>query len=64
MNLLRKLIGLLRASFVVSRYPNCHSTVHLGMNVRVYNKENLVMEEDTNIDRGAIIMNTRAKVIF
>lgn len=30
----------------------------------VYNHDNLIMAERTNIDAGAIIMNTRSKVIF
>ena len=64
MNMIKKIISYLRSRILLYRYPNCHSSVHIGMDVRVYEKKNLVMEEETNIDRGAIIMNTRAKVIF
>lgn len=64
MNMIKKIISYLRSRILLYRYPNCHPSVHIGMDVRVYEKKNLVMEEETNIDRGAIIMNTRAKVIF
>lgn len=46
------------------KYVNCDKSAQIGLHVRCYNKANLVMAEDTNIDRGAIIMNSRAKVIF
>ena len=64
MNFIKQIVLRLRSLWIVKSYPNCHPSIHLGMNVRVYNKKNLIMEEDTNIDRGAIIMNTQAKVIF
>ena len=63
MNFIKQIVLRLRSLWIVKSYPNCHPSIHLGMNVRVYNKKNLIMEEDTNIDRGAIIMNTQAKVI-
>lgn len=50
--------------FINSRYPNVSKNVHLGLRMRVYNRENLIMEDNTNIDRGAIIMNTRARLIM
>ena len=61
---LRRIVSYLYSRMMVCRYPNCHPSAHLGLNVHVYQRKNLVMEEKTNIDRGAIIMNGRAKVIF
>lgn len=60
--MIKKIISYLRSRILLYRYPNCHSSVHIGMDVRVYEKKNLVMEEETNIDRGAIIMNTRERL--
>ncbi len=45
-------------------YPNIDKTARIGEYVKVYNVSNLYMEENTNIDAGATIMNTRAKVYF
>lgn len=45
-------------------YKNVHCTCHLGGNVKVYCKANLVMAEQSNINAGAVIMNTRAKFIM
>lgn len=36
----------------------------LGRNLTVYNKDNLVMEDETNLDAGGVVMNTRAKFIM
>lgn len=49
---------------------NCWKFKHItlssriGRGVVVYNSDNLVMEEHTNIDAGGVIMNTRAKFIM
>lgn len=51
-------------SFLRRRYPNISSTTRIGRNVKVRNPWNLVMEENTNIDADAFIMNTRAKLVF
>lgn len=40
------------------------STAYLAPGVNVYSNDNLIMEENTNIDSGGIIMNTRAKFIM
>jgi len=45
-------------------YPHIDKTARIDSSVKVYNPSNLYMEELTNIDAGATIMNTRAKVIF
>lgn len=41
-----------------------NKTARLDHRTTIYNHDNLVMEAHTNIDSGATIMNTRAKVIF
>ena len=47
-----------------SRYfPNIDDTTYIGANVKVYNKDNLIMEEDTGIGDNAIIMNKYAKFV-
>lgn len=40
-----------------------HKTAYLEKNVKIYNRDNIVMGELTNINSGAVIMNTRAKFI-
>lgn len=45
-------------------FPNIAKTARVAASANVYNPNNLYMEEMTNIDAGATIMNTRAKVIF
>lgn len=45
-------------------YKYVASTARIENGCKVYNKENLVMEESTFINEGGIIMNTRAKVIM
>lgn len=38
-------------------YPNIHQTAEVGYDVLVVDPESLIMEEHTNINRGAVIMN-------
>lgn len=45
-------------------YKHISRKARLGKGVKVYNKNNLIMGENTNIDAGALIMNTRAKFIM
>lgn len=47
-----------------NKFPNVHKTARLDESVMVYNPSNLILEEKTNIDFGAVIMNTRAKFIM
>lgn len=56
----RKIVWLLTHN----KYCHLDKTARIGSNVRIYNKRNLIMEEWTNIDRGAVVMNTRAKFIM
>lgn len=46
------------------QYKNIHHTARIDYTARVYNSDNIIMEESTNIDAGAIIMNTRAKFVM
>lgn len=45
-------------------YKNVSPNAHLGGNVTVSNKDNLIMADETNINAGGYIMNTRAKFIM
>ena len=47
-----------------TRYKNIHKLARVHYSATVYNPANLYMSEMTNIDAGAIIMNTRARVYF
>lgn len=52
-------------SKITSRFlSNVTSTSFVDHLNTVYNGNNLVMAENTNIDDGAIIMNTRARFIM
>ena len=64
MNIMKKLIRMLIWALTARNYGLLHKTARIGRNVRIYNKSNLYLSEYTNIDRGAIIMNTRAKFIM
>lgn len=46
------------------KYGGLARTARIGRNVKIYNKKNLIMEDFTNIDSRALIMNTRAKFIM
>lgn len=46
------------------KYKHRHRTARVDHNVCVFNSDNLYMAESTNLDAGAVIMNTRAKFIM
>jgi len=46
------------------KYRNISRTSNVDHTVVVYDNDNLIMAENTNIDAGALIMNTRAKFIM
>ena len=48
----------------ITEFPNIDKTARIDPSVKVYNPNNLIMEENTNIDHGAVLMNTRAKIII
>lgn len=61
---LSKAWGRMMTKYKHHWYKNIKKTSIVNYTVKVYNPDNLYMEENTNIDENAIIMNTRAKVIF
>ena len=44
-------------------YPHVDDTAQIGVDVRVYNKDNFILEEHTKVDHNSIIMNSNAKFI-
>ena len=46
------------------QYKHIHKSARVDYTVEVYNPDNLYMEERTNIDAGAVIMNTKARFIM
>ena len=59
-NFLLKLIDQIR----IARFKNVHPSCHLGKGVKVLCKQNLIMAEQSNINAGAYIMNTRARFVM
>lgn len=62
--LLHKSWGWLLTKLYHSNYKHIHKTARVYYTAKVYNPDNLFMDEKTNIDGGAVIMNGRAKLIF
>ena len=60
MNIRRLLKRILNPS---RYYPHADDTAQIGVNVRVYNKDNFIMEEHTKVDHNSIIINSNAKFI-
>lgn len=61
---LRQIIRKIYRKIVYRKYKNITDSSSLDRNIKVFNPDNLIMEERTNIDGGAVIMNTRAKFIM
>lgn len=61
---LKRLIRHIFSFWKDVKYPHVDNKAHVGKSVIVYNTHNLYMEENTNINDGSTIMNTRANVIF
>lgn len=60
----RLIIGTIKNLYRNSFLPNIDSSSRVDYSVKVYNPNNLIMEEQTNIDGDAIIMNPRAKFVM
>lgn len=60
MKLIHKLVKWYRHR----EYHHIADSAYIARNVKVYDRNNLIMEERTNLNSGAIIMNTRAKLIM
>lgn len=46
------------------KYPQVSLNARLERGCKVYNPKNLIMEDETNINAGGVVMNTRAKLIM
>lgn len=64
MHKLRSMLVRIIRAIILRKYKNISYSSRISRNAIVYNPKNLIMEENTNVDAGATIMNTRAKVIF
>lgn len=67
MRILKKIKKLVKHVLQVTNipyYPHVSDTSSIASNVKIYCPNNLYMEENTNINEGAVIMNTRAKFIM
>ena len=62
--MIKRVLNRLRRNHILKKFKNISSSSRLALDVKVYNPDNLVMEGQTNIDSGATIMNTRAKLIM
>lgn len=56
--------GWLMTKLYHHRFKHIHKTARISYTANVDNPDNLFMDELTNIDAGAVVMNTRAKLIF
>lgn len=63
-SLIIKIIRPVVRFFKYRNYPHITSTSRVEKGCHIYNTFNLYMAEDTNIDSGAIIMNTNAKFVM
>lgn len=63
-SLIIKIIRPVVRFFKYRNYPHITSTSRVEKGCHISNTLNLYMAEDTNINSGAIIMNTRAKLIM
>ena len=61
---MRELIRKVYMFFMRKRYPHISKSSWIGRHVKVYNPNNLYMDDYTNLYAGAIIMNGRAKLIM
>jgi acetyltransferase-like isoleucine patch superfamily enzyme len=62
MSIIQRAIRRIKES-IKPTYPNINKSAFVFPDVVVYNSNNLIMEENTKIDRGSIIMNTNAKFV-
>lgn len=64
MNYLKRPLYRIVRAFRQRKFIHISSTSRVAKDAIVYNPKNLIMDSNTNVDSGATIMNTRAKVIF
>lgn len=64
MNIITRIWHRAMSIIVKVKYRKVAHSAFIDHRVLVYNKQNIILEECTNIDAGAVIMNTRAKFIM
>ncbi len=64
MQLVSRIWGRLMTMIKHHRYKHISQSSLVYYTADVYNPDNLYMEENTNISGGAVIMNTRAKLVI
>lgn len=64
MNLLDKFKRKWFKAITRPKYENCHNSAVIEYSSKIFSVSNLVMAQNTNIDAGATIMNTRARFIM
>lgn len=62
--LFKKVCGRILTFMSHHQYRHIHKTARIDYTAIIYNPANIVMEENTNIDGKAIIMNSRSKLIL
>jgi len=60
----RRVIGRFLTILTHHQYKNIKKTSTVYYDADVYNPDNLIMDENTNIDGEAVVMNPRAKLVF
>ena len=58
------IIRTLKRMYLRHKYPYISKTAYVSRDAVVFNHNNLYMEENTNINPGAVIMNSNAKFIL
>lgn len=61
---IRRSWGWLMTKLYHFHFKYIHKTARVWYTVNVYNHDNLYMDEHTNIDGGAIIMNSKARFVM
>ena len=62
--LIKKAWRKIRTALSHFQYKHIKKSSSVHYTAQIYNPDNLYMEEMTNIDGGAIVMNARAKLVF
>lgn len=64
---MKRIIRFLRSIknyFLRKRYPNISESAIIYKDIVVYNPRNLIMEDNTNINPGAVILNTNSRFVL
>ena len=63
-SLIKRAWWRIRTALCHFQYKHIKKSSSVHYTAQIYNPDNLYMEEMTNIDGGAIVMNARAKLVF